>query len=68
MISGGDVVEEESLDKRKAYIRLVYNIETKPKRLHFSIPITFSDEDLKGIQTTHDDPVMVSIVVANFEV
>lgn len=49
-------------------MRSVYSVDFEPKRPHLSLPITFLDEYLKSIQTPYDDPVMVLVVIANFEV
>ena len=42
--------------------------ENIPKRLKGKNSITFSDEDIQGVQLPHDDPVVVSAVIANFDV
>lgn len=54
--------------KKKAYIRSVYSAKIEPKKPHFSLLITYLDEDLKGIQTPNEDPVVVLVVIAKFEV
>ncbi len=41
---------------------------TTSKRLRASEAISFSDEDLKGIETPHDDAMVVSMVVNKFDV
>lgn len=68
VISREALARGEISAKRKAYIRSIYSVKTKPKKPCSSISITFLDEDLKGIQTLYDDPVMVLIVITNFEV
>lgn len=68
MISEGTVVRGKSLTKRKAYIKSIYSVEIEPKRPHSSLPVTLLDEKLKSIQTAHNDPVVVLVVIANFEV
>lgn len=68
MISDGGTVEGESSAKMKAYIRSIYNVKTKLKKPYSSLSITLSNEDFKGIQTLYDDPVVVSVVIFNFEV
>ena len=42
--------------------------ENVPKRLKGKNSITFSDEDIQEVQLPHDDPVVVSAVIANFDV
>lgn len=54
--------------KRKEYLRLVYNVETKPKKSHPSLLITLSNEDLEDVCMPHYDSVVESMVIANFEV
>ncbi|XP_038978635.1 uncharacterized protein LOC120108971 [Phoenix dactylifera] len=41
---------------------------TTPKRLRASETISFSDEDLEGVETPHDDAVVISMVVNKFYV
>ncbi len=41
---------------------------TTPKRLRASEAISFSDEDLKGVEIPHDDAVVVFMVVNKFDV
>lgn len=43
-------------------------IQSPPKRPHYNQPITFSNKDLKDVHTPHDDLLVVTVVVANFEV
>lgn len=49
-------------------MRLVHNVETKSKKSNPSLSIILSNEDLKGVCLPHDDPLVVSLIIANFEV
>lgn len=42
--------------------------EDAPKRLQSNNVINFSDDDLQEIQTFHDDAVVVSAMIANYDV
>lgn len=68
MISRVVTVGEKNLAKRKAYVKFIYNVKSEPKRPYSNILITFSNEDFNGIQTPYDNSIMVSVVIAKFEV
>ncbi|XP_059629950.1 uncharacterized protein LOC132272898 [Cornus florida] len=78
VISGGFAGGGETSSARKAHARRIRNFSkvnevgmtsppTKLPRVEESV-ITFSEEDDKGIHQPHDDPLVVSMVVANFTV
>lgn len=67
VIAGGIVARGHFNALKKAYVRAVYNINSEHKRVGTYKQIIFSYEDLRGIQSPHDDVVLISVVVANFE-
>ncbi|XP_038976825.1 uncharacterized protein LOC120107566 [Phoenix dactylifera] len=42
--------------------------EAPLKRQHMTEAISFSDEDLKGVETPHDDVVVISLVMNKFDI
>ena len=70
VISGGFVGGGESSSARKAHLRSIRSVEIAEIQAVSKLPrldtsITFSDSDLEGFQHPHDDPLVVSAVVAN---
>ncbi|XP_077248818.1 uncharacterized protein LOC143888328 [Tasmannia lanceolata] len=58
---------------RRAYAERVFSLEMPSKKAWTDPPhkdqvITFSSEDLEGLQVPHDDALVVRLVVANFNV
>ena len=70
MISGGFAEGGESSSARKAHLRSIRSakigeIQAVSKLPLLDTSITFSDLDLEGCQHSHDDPLVVRVVVAN---
>ncbi|KAJ0974279.1 hypothetical protein J5N97_016244 [Dioscorea zingiberensis] len=67
-ISGGPGCGGESLSSRKNYARMVGAVqELAPlKRSRSSSPISFSNEDLRGVSLPHDDALVVAFQVGAF--
>ena len=70
VISGGLVGGGESSSAQKAHLRSIRSagigeIQAVSKLPRLDTSITFSDSDLEGCQYPHDDPLAVSVVVAN---
>ncbi|GAA0162448.1 hypothetical protein LIER_18538 [Lithospermum erythrorhizon] len=63
-ISGGIAGGGDSRNSRKSYaIREVYSLNTTTS---INELITFSNQELQGIETPHDDPIMIVPIIANF--
>ena len=70
MISGGFAGGGKSSSARKAHLRNIRSadmgeIQAVSKLPRLDNTITFSDFDLEGCQHTHDDPLVVRVIVAN---
>src|SRR5262249_38608456 len=57
-----------SKGKRKDYAREVDKPGQPSKLPRLKEPITFSDEDLEGVHHPHDDPLVVSTSIDDFDV
>ncbi|GAA0172293.1 hypothetical protein LIER_26145 [Lithospermum erythrorhizon] len=65
-ISGGIVEGGDSRNSRKAYARQIYSINQAPQLRNE--PISFSDDELVGIELPHDDPIVIAPIIENFTV
>ena len=70
VISGGFAGGGESNSARKAHLHSIrlgetLEIQAVSKLPRLDITITFSDSDMEGCQHPHDDPLVISFVVAN---
>ncbi|XP_052171626.1 uncharacterized protein LOC127787603 [Diospyros lotus] len=68
-ISGGFTGGGESSSARKQHLRAVMSInntEKKPRRIPHHPMISFTEEDFKGINQNLNDPMVISVVTANF--
>lgn len=68
VIVGGLAAGKESDTSRKAYVCLVHKISLEIKGVKTSKSIVFSTDDLKGVKTPYNDVVVITTVIANFEV
>ncbi|XP_010273933.1 PREDICTED: uncharacterized protein LOC104609341 [Nelumbo nucifera] len=66
LISSRNASRGESSSGRKRYARLC-EIDDRGHGRRCSTFITFIDDDLRGIQTSHDDALAITAEVANFE-
>ncbi|GFY96460.1 hypothetical protein Acr_11g0007660 [Actinidia rufa] len=74
VIRGGFESGEYSSSSRKRHTRRangqaeeeVYNLSSPAARIHQ--PITFTNDDLRGLHFSHDDALVISITIANFNV
>ena len=39
-----------------------------PRRSTLIVPITFTDDDFYGVDFNQDDPMVIRVIIANFEV
>ncbi|KAK3019473.1 hypothetical protein RJ639_005157 [Escallonia herrerae] len=70
-ISGGLAAGGSSGQAQKAYAREVCITSQPPNKKQKNVPlptISFSDDDLKGVKTPHDDPLVITIKAGNFDV
>ena len=71
-ILGGLAEGGESLSAMKAHARKARHLDddrpSKAPKHGSNEVISFSDKDLEGIQHSHDDPLVLTITVANFYV
>ena len=70
VISGGFAESGESSSARKAHLRSyrsgeILEVHVVSKLPRLDTTITFSDTDLEGYQNSHDDPLVIRVVVAN---
>ncbi|XP_010265496.1 PREDICTED: uncharacterized protein LOC104603216 [Nelumbo nucifera] len=67
MISGGMAFGGKSSSGRKAYVRLL-EIDDREQKRRREDPITFTDDDLRGVQTSHNNALVITAEIANFKV
>ena len=71
IISGGVAGGGESLSAIKAHARKARNLDddrpSKAPKHGSNEVISFSDKDLEGIRHPHDDPLVLTITIANFQ-
>ncbi|GAA0148740.1 hypothetical protein LIER_36787 [Lithospermum erythrorhizon] len=65
MISGGLVGGGDTLNSRKQYARRVVYRLASMATINREV-ISFSEEEFEGIEVPHDDPLIISPVIANF--
>ena len=71
-ITKGFVEERQTESARRKHLRAIQaamNVgHALPNRPTPSIPITFSNKDLRGDDANQDDPMVTRAIIANFEV
>ena len=71
MISGGSSLGMPSKRQRRAYARQIHHLATYPLSgppPFAEVPISFGPEDARGVYFPHQDPLVVSADIADFEV
>lgn len=66
MICGGPTARGDSTTKRKMYVHFLQAAPTnKMRRME---DVTFTSNDLIGLLVNHDDPLVIMVILANYEV
>ncbi|XP_027927464.1 uncharacterized protein LOC114184352 [Vigna unguiculata] len=65
-ISGGFAGGGSSSAARKRHVRALKSVHLVEKKVRSMPPITFTDEDFKAPDPDHDDPMVISIEVAEY--
>lgn len=68
VILGGLAVGETSHSGRKKYGYSINTIETPRNKLRFESPISFNDEDMRGVIYPHSDKIMITLNIGGIEV
>lgn len=71
MIVGGSSLGIASKRQQHAYARQIHHVAVYPTSSpprYIEIPITFSPEDARGLYFPHQDPLVISANIADFEV
>src|SRR5438270_8818424 len=68
VILGGPAAGGPSHSGRKKYARSLYVVEPTQKKLRSSEPITFSDEDMRGVGYLHSDVIVLTVDLGDIEV
>ncbi|XP_020266692.1 uncharacterized protein LOC109842200 [Asparagus officinalis] len=57
-----------SNNERKRYARRTLQVDHDPKKARTEELISFTDDDLQGVETAHDDPLVITIVINGYQV
>jgi len=57
-----------SSNSRKRHLREIMNIRTIENTAKEKPPITFTDNNFKGIIKNHDDPMVIRAIIVNVDV
>ena len=68
MILGGPVAGGPSHVGRNNYASSIHVVEPPRKKLRSSEPITFSDEDIRGVGHPHSDAIVLTVNLGGVEV
>ncbi|XP_077237361.1 uncharacterized protein LOC143879045 [Tasmannia lanceolata] len=73
IITGGPAAGGPTTAGKRAYAERVFSMEMPSKKARTDPPhedqvITFSHEDLDGLQVPHDDALVARLVIANFDI
>ncbi|XP_020262982.1 uncharacterized protein LOC109838961 [Asparagus officinalis] len=68
VISGGPTITGSSNNERKRYARRTLQVDHNSKKTKTEELISFSDDDLQGVETPHDDPLVITVVINGYQV
>ena len=69
VISGGPTTAGTLSNSRKAYAREVMSIVGDPPQMaKIEVALTFDDSDLEGVKFSHDDSLVITLVIRNSSV
>ncbi|XP_020262776.1 uncharacterized protein LOC109838768 [Asparagus officinalis] len=68
VISGGPTIGGSSNNERKKYARRMLQVDHDPKKTMIGELVSFSDEDLRGVETPHDDPLVITATINGYQV
>lgn len=70
MIIGGSSLGMTSKSQRRAYARQIHHVAAYPTTrspFYAEIPISFGPKDARGLYFPHQDPLLISLCIADFK-